>query len=276
MTELVHSRADVQRYRGATAARRVGLVLTMGALHDGHAALLRAARAANDVVIATVFVNPAQFGPAEDLSRYPRSLDADVKRCADEGVDLVWAPTVIDVYAAKPRISIDPGPLGAQLEGAVRPGHFAGVLLVVCKFLRLIEPSNAYFGAKDWQQLALVRAMVTDLELAVAIDAVDTVREPDGLARSSRNVFLDPSQRRTAAALPRALFAGRDAANAGAAAVLAAAGQVLGNVGGIAVDYLELRSPDLAPPPRSGPARLLVAAKIGTTRLIDNVAVDLA
>lgn len=275
MTELVHSRSDFLQARRALTGVRVGAVLTMGALHDGHAALLAAARADNDVVLATVFVNPAQFGPSEDLSRYPRPLDADLARCAAAGVDVVWAPSVADVYPTPPRISLDPGPLADELEGASRPGHFAGVLLVVAKFTHLLRPSTTYFGAKDWQQLTLVRAMAADLDLGVDIVAVDTVREKDGLALSSRNVYLSADERVRAASLSRALFAGRDAAGgADAAAVLAAARSVLA-CAGLDVDYLELRAPDLKPAPEVGPARLLVAARVGSTRLLDNVAVEL-
>lgn len=275
MTEVVRSRADFLRARRAVTADRVGAVLTMGALHDGHGALLDAARADNVAVIATVFVNPAQFGPNEDLARYPRPLDADIARCEAAGVDLVWAPSVADVYPVQPRISIDPGPLADELEGASRPGHFAGVLLVVAKFLHLLRPATTYFGAKDWQQFALVQAMVADLELDVDVVAVDTVREFDGLARSSRNVFLSSAQRADAVVLSRALFAGRDAAMHGAGRVLAAARGALAEAD-LHVDYLELRSPRLGPAPEAGSARLLVAARVGATRLIDNVEVHLS
>lgn len=275
MTELVRSRADFLRARRALTGERVGAVLTMGALHDGHAALFDAARADNDVVLATVFVNPTQFGAHEDLSRYPRPLEADVARCAAAGVDVVWAPSMADVYPTPPRISVDPGPLADELEGASRPGHFAGVLLVVAKFLHLLRPSTTYFGAKDWQQLTLVRAMVTDLDLGVDIVAVDTVRESDGLALSSRNVYLSADERVRAVALSRALFAGRDSAGSGdAAAALAAACTVLASAG-LDVDYLQLRAPDLGPAPEVGSARLLVAARVGSTRLLDNVEVQL-
>ena len=273
----VRSRADFLAARAAVdPAARVGAVLTMGALHEGHEALLRSARQSADVVIATVFVNPAQFGPGEDLSRYPRDLDADLLRCAAQGVDLVWVPDVIDVYPAPTRIGVDPGELGLVMEGAVRPGHFAGMLLVVAKFLHLLRPDSAHFGEKDYQQLTLVRSMVRDLELTVDVVAVPTVRDAEGLARSSRNVFLDPAQRVQAAALGRALRAGQSAGRGGAAAVLAAAGDVLAQATGVEVEYLELRDPDLGPAPVTGPARLLTAARVGPTRLIDNVSVHLA
>jgi pantoate--beta-alanine ligase len=181
---------------------------------------------------------------------------------------------VDDVYrSGRPQVTVQPGPLGEQLEGAVRPGHFAGVLTVVGKFLHVVHPDRAYFGEKDYQQLTLIRRMVDDLDLAVEIVGVPTVREPDGLALSSRNAYLAPDERTRALALSRALFAGQRAAAGGAAAVLAAARAKLGE---LAVDYLELRATNLdADVPASGPARLLVAARVGSTRLIDNVAVEL-
>jgi pantoate--beta-alanine ligase len=248
----------------------------MGALHAGHAALLDAARAECASVVATIFVNPTQFGPAEDLDRYPRTLEADLAMCERGGVDLVWTPDVVDVYPhGLARTAVTAGPLGDELEGAVRPGHFAGVLTVVAKFLNLVRPDRAYFGEKDYQQLTLVRRMALDLELPVAIAGVPTVREPDGLALSSRNVYLSADERAEAVALSRALSAGRAAAADGAAAVLAAARSVLAEHPAVVVDYLELRSAELEPVPPSGAARLLVAARVGRTRLIDNAAVTL-
>lgn len=274
MTRVVHARAEFAKARGELTSD-TGLVLTMGALHAGHAALLAAARAANQAVVATVFVNPMQFGPTEDLSRYPRTLDADIELCERAGVDLVWAPSVEDVYPDGPAtVTIEPGPLGAQLEGASRPTHFAGMLTVVAKFLNLVRPQRAYFGEKDYQQLTLIRRMVADLELGAEIVGVPTVREADGLALSSRNVFLSVEQRREATALSRALLAGQAAAP-DQAAVLAAATAVLAAEPGVAVDYLALRSSELSAIPPHGAARLLVAARVGTTRLIDNIEVTL-
>ena len=272
---VVRSRADFLAARREIDAGSVGAVLTMGALHAGHEALLDAARAGNKAVVATVFVNPAQFGPHEDLSRYPRPLAADLEVLGRHDVDLIWTPDVTDVYPQGARTGLDPGPLGRELEGASRPGHFAGMLLAVAKFLHLLRPDATYFGEKDYQQLTLVRAMVRDLELPVDIVAVPTVREPDGLARSSRNVFLDPQQRADAAVLARALEAGRAAGPDGPAAVLDAARAQLATCAAVDVDYLELRDDQLGPTPDHGPARLLVAARVGTTRLIDNVAVEL-
>jgi pantoate--beta-alanine ligase len=254
----------------------VGLVPTMGALHAGHAALLDAARRECRRVVATIFVNPTQFGPGEDLARYPRTLSADLELCERAGVDLAWVPGVDDVYpGGLPLTSVAPGPLGDELEGRVRPGHFGGVLTVVAKLLNLVRPERAYFGEKDYQQLTLIRRMAVDLELGMSIVGVPTVREDDGLARSSRNVYLAPQERLEARALSRALFAGRDAAHRGAPAAVAAAAAELEAHPELKVDYLELRSAELGRAPEKGAARLLVAARIGSTRLIDNVEVQL-
>lgn len=245
--------------------------MTMGALHAGHAALFRAARKDADFVIATIFVNPLQFGPNEDLARYPRTFEADLAMCEAEGVDLLFAPPLEEMYPhGQPSVTIQPGPLGDELEGAVRAGHFAGVLTVVLKLLSLTAADLAYFGEKDYQQLTLIRAMVRDLEVPVEIVGVPTVREDDGLALSSRNRYLSDDERELALALSRALQKG--AAQETADAVLATAGKELA---ALTVDYLELRDPDLGPPPAQGPARLLVAARVGTTRLIDNIALEL-
>ena len=255
----------------------VAVVMTMGALHDGHVALLRQARARGAHVIATLFVNPLQFGPTEDFSRYPRTWDADLATFAREQVDLVFAPTTTDLYpAGPPNVRVDPGPLGSVLEGASRPGFFHGVLTVVLKLLHLTRPDAAFFGEKDYQQLALIRAMVADLDLDVEIVGIPIVRDPDGLALSSRNRYLDPAQRRAALALPRALAAGAAAADLGADAVLDAARATLDTEPGLELDYLALTDPALGPAPGAGPARLLAAALIGSTRLIDNIGLALA
>jgi pantoate--beta-alanine ligase len=272
---VVHARADFLAAR-AELAGRVGVVLTMGALHAGHAALLDAARRDSDSLLATVFVNPTQFGPTEDLARYPRSLDADLALCAAHGADLVWAPAVADVYPdGDPQVTVAPGPLGVELEGASRPTHFTGVLTVVAKFFALTRPDVSCFGEKDYQQLTLIRRMVRDLEFGVDIVGVPLVREPDGLALSSRNAYLSAADRARALVLSRALHAGASAAARGPAAVLDAAHQVLAGEPTVNLDYLELRGPDLGPAPARGAARLLVAAQVGGTRLIDNVAVQL-
>ncbi|RJO77883.1 pantoate--beta-alanine ligase [Nocardia panacis] len=255
--------------------RTVALVPTMGALHEGHLEIVRRAKRTNQTVIVSIFVNPLQFAAGEDLDKYPRTLDADVELLRAEGVEVVFAPSAHDMYPDGPRTTVHPGPLGAELEGASRPTHFAGMLTVVAKLLLIARPTEAFFGEKDYQQLALIREMVRDLNLDVKIVPVATVRESDGLAMSSRNRYLDAAQRESALALSAALAAGRHAAGAGAAAALDAARSVLDGAAGVAVEYLELRSATLGPAPASGNARLLVAARVGATRLIDNTALTL-
>jgi pantoate--beta-alanine ligase len=254
----------------------VALVPTMGALHEGHRSLVRAARDRAASVVVSVFVNPTQFGPGEDFDRYPRTWDADLAALADEGTDLVFHPDVAAIYPPGALgVSVDPGPLGSVLEGAVRPGHFAGVLTVVAKLFGLVRPDLAVFGEKDYQQLTLIRAMARELALGVDVVGVPTVREDDGLALSSRNRYLAPEQRAAAATISAALRAGAAAGSQGGDAVLAAARSVLAAEPSLLQDYLELTDTDLGPAPATGPARLLVAARAGTTRLLDNVPVDL-
>jgi pantoate--beta-alanine ligase len=272
---VAESAADLHRLRAGLPGP-VALVPTMGALHEGHRALVRAARERVASVVVSVFVNPTQFGPGEDFDRYPRTWDADLAALADEGADLVFHPAVDDVYPpGSAGVTVHPGPLGDVLEGAVRPGHFAGVLTVVAKLFGLVRPDVALFGEKDYQQLTLVRAMARELALGVEVVGVPTVREDDGMALSSRNRYLSPAQRSTAAAISAALRAGADAGPSGAAAVLAAARGVLADAPDLVVDYLELTDPSLGPAPAAGPARLLVAARAGSTRLLDNAAVTL-
>jgi len=273
---------------GLAAARRglaapVVLVPTMGALHDGHRALIRRAReiaSPNGSVVVSVFVNPLQFGAGEDLDGYPRTLRDDVLIVAAEGGDLLFAPNAAQMYPRPQLITVDPGPVGRILEGESRPGHFAGVLTVVAKLLQLVRPDAAMFGEKDAQQLALVRRMVQDVDLGVEIVGVPTVRDPDGLAISSRNRFLSPAERQTALLLPAALRAGQEAAHAGPAAVRKAAGEVLATTVDppLRLDYLALVDPETfeeAGEDYAGPARLLVAARVGATRLIDNTPLSL-
>ena len=267
---VARTRAELAKAR-AELTGTVALVPTMGALHAGHVELLRHAAAGADTVAASIFVNPLQFGPGEDLDRYPRTPDADLELIGDHAV--VFAPSAAEMYPdGPPAVTVDPGPLGALLEGAARPGHFAGVLTVVTKLLGLVRPDVAVFGEKDYQQLALIRRTVADLELGVRIEGAETVRDPDGLALSSRNRFLDAAQRNQALALSRALRAGASAADQGAGLVLLAATEELR---GVDVDYLALRGVDLGAAPATGPARLLVAARVGTTRLIDNLPLTL-
>jgi pantoate--beta-alanine ligase len=277
-------RADTRaELHGALAERpgaRVGFVPTMGALHDGHLSLVRRARrevGPEGVVVVSVFVNPTQFGPGEDLDRYPRTLDADLEACASEGVDVVFTPSLDEVYplGLSGNVTVEPGPLGGVLEGASRPGHFAGVLTAVAKLFGLVRPDVAVLGEKDYQQLALIRRMAADLCLGVEVVGAETVREPDGLALSSRNRFLDTDQRMDAVALSRALFAARDAATRGAEAAIGSARAELRRTHLVDLDYLEITAPDLGPAPASGPARMLVAARVGATRLIDNIALEL-
>ena len=272
MTELVRTRAELAAARAGVVGS-LALVPTMGALHDGHAELIRYADTLADAVAVSLFVNPLQFGPAEDLDRYPRTGEQDLELLDRLGVGLVFAPGATEMYPdGRPAVTVDPGPLGGLLEGASRPGHFAGVLTVVTKLLGLVRPDVAVFGEKDYQQLALIRRTAADLELGVRIVGAPTVRDPDGLALSSRNRYLTPEQRQQAQALSRALRAGADEGPSGAGAVLKAATEELR---GIDVDYLALRGVDLGPAPAAGPARLLVAARVGTTRLIDNVPLTL-
>ena len=260
----------------------VVLVPTMGALHAGHRALLCAARKLSGPagsVAVSIFVNPLQFGPGEDLDRYPRTLDDDLAMCAEERAGLVFAPSAAEMYpGGKPEVTVAPGPAGQILEGKFRPGFFDGVLTVVLKLFSLTRPDAAVFGQKDAQQLALVRRMVSDLDLGVVIESVPTVRDADGLAVSSRNAYLSAGDRTRALALSRALRAGAARAADGARPVLAAAGEVLAASPALAVDYLELVDPATfgpVPAGRAGPAVLVVAATVGGTRLIDNVPVAL-
>jgi len=264
----------------ARAALRppVVLVPTMGALHAGHRALLRHASllcGVNGSPVVSVFVNPLQFGAGEDLDRYPRRLDDDLAVCAAEGAALVFAPDAGQMYPdGGPRVTVRAGPMGDVLEGAFRPGFFDGVLTVVLKLFNLVRPDVAVFGEKDAQQLAMVRRMVADMNVPIEIASVPTVRDPDGLALSSRNAYLSPAERASALALPRALEAGRAAAEHGTAAVLAAARSELAAAGpALSADYLALADPGTfaeVGDGYAGDALLLVAARVGTTRLIDN------
>lgn len=287
---LVATRAELAE-RLAPARREgahVGFVPTMGALHEGHASLIREARrqvGPEGRVVVSVFVNPLQFGPHEDLDRYPRTLPDDLVVCEREGADLVYAPAVEDVYPrgvpwddAAAAVTVDPGPLATLLEGRSRPGHFRGVLTVVAKLLGLVRPDVAVFGQKDYQQLVLIQQMAADLCLPVRIVGAETVREPDGLALSSRNRYLDAEQRAQALALSRTLRAAVEAGVEGLGPAVAAARSELRRADGVDLDYLEVLAPDLAPLPADPaaiapgtPARVLIAARVGSTRLLDNL-----
>jgi pantoate--beta-alanine ligase len=267
----------------ALSPRRRAVVMTMGALHAGHLALVRRAAQLAEEVVVTIFVNPLQFGAGEDLESYPRTLESDLRQLRELGVvDVVFAPSAAQMYpAGEPGVRVSAGPLGEVLEGAARPGHFDGVLTVVAKLLGIVRPDVAVFGQKDAQQLALIRRMVTDLDLGVEIVAEPTVREPDGLARSSRNVNLSTAERAAAVVLSRAVLAGQAAAAEGPEAVEATARRVLADADPLVeVDYLALvDEATLAPAPPDQPERatlLLVAARVGRTRLIDNAVIDYA
>ena len=274
---LTSTRAELHEAlgRGAGDAGPVGFVATMGALHDGHAALIRRAReeiGADGRLVVSIFVNPLQFGPGEDLDRYPRTLEADLQVCRSGGVDTVFAPGVAEVYPdGDPQVTVEPGPLGSILEGEIRPMHFRGVLTVVAKLFGLVRPDVAVFGEKDYQQLVLVRRMVADLCLGIRVVGAETVREADGLARSSRNRYLDPAEREQAAGLSRALRAGRRDAARGPESALGAARAELRRLHGVDLDYLTVTDPWLGPAPATGQGRMLIAARVGSTRLIDNV-----
>ena len=277
---VAHTRAELRAAR-AKLNSPVVLVPTMGALHEGHRVLLRKARelaGSGGAVAVSIFVNPLQFGPGEDLDRYPRTFPEDLEVCAAENVDLVFAPSARDMYPEEQLVTVDPGPAGEILEEEFRPGFFRGVLTVVLKLFSLVRPDTAVFGEKDAQQLALVRRMASDFALGIEIESVPTVRERDGLAASSRNKYLSAPERAVAPVLHAALAAGAASASAGPRAVLDAARGVLNDAGSaVSVDYVELveggtfrlvRDDDYR-----GAAVLALAVRIGTTRLIDNVAV---
>lgn len=256
MTLVVRTRAELTRALGDLPDVR--LVPTMGALHAGHAALIDAA---GPGAVVSVFVNPLQFGAGEDLDRYPRTLDADVEVCRAHGAAVVWVPSVEDMYVSGcPAVTVSAGALGARYEGAARPGHFDGMLTVVAKLFGATRADVAYFGQKDAQQLALVRRMVSDLDLTTRIEEVVTVREPDGLALSSRNRYLSPDERTAALVLSRAVRAGS----------IEAARAVLADAAGVDVDYCDLVDPDTFEPAAGPRGRIVVAAHVGSTRLLDN------
>jgi pantoate--beta-alanine ligase len=282
---LVSSKAELAAWTAEyDLAGPRAVVMTMGALHEGHAALVRSARrwaGPGGTVLVTVFVNPLQFGAGEDLDRYPRTLGADLEVCRREGADVVFAPSGDEVYpGGQPEVRLSAGPMGERYEGSCRPGHFDGMLTVVAKLLHLTAPDAAFFGEKDAQQLALVRRMVRDLNFPVEVVGVPTVREADGVALSSRNVYLSEAERISARELSRALFTGREAgAAAGPLAAVRAARAVLDAAARaeppVVLDYVDLVDPPGFTPVTAddhvGEAVLAVAAKVGATRLIDNV-----
>ncbi|MWV58679.1 pantoate--beta-alanine ligase [Rathayibacter sp. VKM Ac-2754] len=262
------------------AGRSIALVPTMGALHDGHLALVERAREIADVVVVSVFVNPLQFGPSEDLDRYPRDLEADLALLERKGVEYVFAPTVAEMYPdGSTSTRVVAGRVGSLYEGRSRPGHFDGMLTVVAKLLHIVQPDAALFGQKDAQQLFLVRRMVRDLDLPVAIEAVETVREEDGLALSSRNRYLDARERRAARTVPLVLEAAASASDRGVDSVIAAAQSAAMGEPLVKLDYLVVADPTTLLPVDDdyrGPALVLVAAVVGSTRLLDNGPILLA
>ncbi len=281
--KTVTTRSELRAAVAGARARdaRIGLVPTMGYLHEGHLALVDVARAAvgeGGLVVMSVFVNPLQFGPGEDLERYPRDLPRDAQLAAGRGVDLLFAPTNDQMYpAGEPQVQVVPGALAERLCGAFRPGHFQGVLTVVAKLFNLVQPDVAVFGRKDFQQAVLIQRMVRDLDFPIEIVAAPTVRERDGLALSSRNVYLSPPDREAARALSRGLAAARAAFAAGehdATKLLDAARGVLAAEPRVRVQYLELVDPETLEPVERADARsvLALAAHVGATRLIDNMA----
>lgn len=276
MIEVVETKTQLRAVRSKITGP-VALVMTMGALHVGHEALARAATTYG-TVIASVFVNPLQFGPGEDFERYPRTFASDVALLERAGVAAVFHPSVAELYPSAPLVTVSPGSIGTVLEGAARPGHFAGVLTVVNKVFNLVQPDVALFGHKDAQQLIAIRRMVSDLEMGIQIVGVPTVRAADGLALSSRNAYLSESERRQALVLSRALAAAAATGRSRAENVLAAARAVLATEAQVQVDYLALMDPCTAQPVAAGfqgEAILAVAARVGSTRLIDNTAVQI-
>jgi pantoate--beta-alanine ligase len=255
--------------------KRLGLVPTMGALHEGHLSLVRAARAQCDAVAVSIFVNPTQFGPTEDLSKYPRQFERDRRLLENEGVDILFAPAVEEIYPGGVSWVVVNG-LSEKLDGRSRPGHFRGVTTIVAKLLHIIEPSAAFFGQKDAAQLAVIRRMVRDLNFPVEIIGCPIVREPDGLAMSSRNVYLSPEERSRALVLQRALNEVQKQFLAGersAAKLITAAKQVLAREPKVALDYFEVVDPETLDPVEyiSQKVLIAVAANVGSTRLIDNL-----
>jgi pantoate--beta-alanine ligase len=256
------------------SGRRLGFVATMGALHEGHLRLVDRAREQADVVAMSIFVNPLQFGPAEDLNRYPRDLERDRQLAGDRGVAALFVPEAGAMYPREPLVRLDPGPMAQSLEGAARPGHFAAVLTVVTKLFHVVEPDIAIFGRKDFQQAILVRRMSADLDFPLVVEIAPTVRELEGLALSSRNGYLSADERRSALALSRCLREVERAWRGGQPdpARLCARGLEVLTVPGVTPEYLALVDEELKPVDRVTQTTIaVVAARVGTTRLIDNV-----
>ncbi|MEK6742899.1 MAG: pantoate--beta-alanine ligase [Nitrospirota bacterium] len=276
--QIITSITDMQSHADSLrkAGKRIGFVPTMGFLHEGHLSLMRRARQENDVVAASIFVNPTQFGPKEDLDRYPRDAEGDRKKCESTGVDILFTPAAAEMYSERPSVFVNVEGISDILEGAIRPGHFRGVATVVAKLFNIVKPCKAYFGQKDFQQCAVIKRMVAGLNLDVEVIVLPTVREADGLAMSSRNSYLDTEQRRKSACLYRALTAGEELIKNGVRepeTIKQKMRAVLVQEKGIEVDYVEVADPDRLTPLETAEGRmvLLVAARLGSTRLIDNL-----
>jgi len=281
VTTVVHSIADLRTVLSAARLERreIGFVPTMGYLHEGHRSLMREAATRNDTTVVSIFVNPLQFAPTEDLDRYPRDLERDVEMAGSEGVSYVFAPSQHEMYPQRIMTSVNVAGVSEPLEGSSRPSHFAGVATVVTKLFAIVGPCRAYFGEKDFQQLAVIRRLVFDLSLPIEVIGCPTVREPDGLAMSSRNVNLTPDARRAAPVLLRALEAGRRAIEDGerdAVAVRRAMHAVVEREPIVELDYAEVvdESTFVIPAPLSGTLRLLIAARLPNARLIDNIGAE--
>jgi pantoate--beta-alanine ligase len=281
LTPVVNAVAEVRTAVNSArlAGKTIGFVPTMGALHEGHAALIRAAREASDFVVVSIFVNPTQFGPREDFAKYPRTLEADQKICTEAGASLIFAPAVEEIYPERSVTFVEVKELDAILEGASRPGHFRGVCTVVLKLFNIVQPDKAHFGAKDYQQARIIRQMVRDLNVPVAIQVEPTVREPDGLAMSSRNRYLSPTERSLAPSIYKALQAIEVRVMAGEIDVSrleSALNAALAAIVGSRIDYARIIDADsLLPITRlDRPALAAVAVFLGTTRLIDNIVMN--
>jgi pantoate--beta-alanine ligase len=274
---VIRAPAQMTAWSRAARARgaRIAFVPTMGALHEGHVTLLREGLQYGDRLVLSIFVNPTQFGPSEDLARYPRDLPGDLAKAASAGTDVAYVPDAAAVYPPGFQTTVEVGELARGLCGPFRPGHFAGVATVVCKLFNVVQPDAALFGEKDYQQLAIVRRMVADLDMGIEIVGVATVREPDGLAMSSRNAYLSPAERARALSLSRALFAARDAAAAGERDAPAMVARARAALDVDRIDYVELVDADTLQPLATvavdRPAVMAIAAFVGRTRLIDNV-----
>jgi pantoate--beta-alanine ligase len=281
--KITNSTAEYSEFRAklqGPGGPRIAFVPTMGALHDGHRSLIKLARSRGDIVAVSIFVNPLQFGPGEDYARYPRTLEDDLQVCESDGVDVVFVPSVRDLYPPGRQVTVDPGALGSVLEGHSRPGHFNGVLTVVLKLFNIIQPHVAIFGEKDAQQLACIQRMVSDLNISIEIVAAPIVRESDGLALSSRNVFLTATERAVARSISAALE--KAATQSSVPSARAAAYEVLDRAQAepcFELDYATIVNPATfaeVPDDHVGPATFVVAARVGGTRLIDNTIINFA